>query len=437
MSKIKLGDIMIERYSLAKMKKVWTDENKFNAFLKVEIAATHAFSKIGVVPENDYIKIRDNAKIDIDRILELEAITKHDVIAFTRTVSESLGEEKKWVHYGLTSTDVVDTANGLLFKEANDIIEEDLNKLLDTLKAKALAYKNVPIMGRTHGMHAEITSFGLKYALWYDELKRDMARFKEARNDVEACKLSGAVGNYITTSIEIEQMVADELGLERAKISTQVLSRDRHAYYIEVLALIASLLEKMAMEIRNLSRQEVHEVEEGFSKGQKGSSAMPHKRNPIGSENICGCARVIKAYVNTALDNNILWHERDISHSSAERIIMADSTTLLDYMLNRFTKIIDNLVVFEDKMIEDIYLTYGVIFSGSVLNKLVSKGWSREEAYDKIQPLTFKALNEKVQFRELLESTSWLNEDEIKEIFNLQRYMKHVDDIYKSVGIKE
>ncbi len=428
---------MIERYSLAKMKKVWTDENKFNAFLKVEIAATHAFSKIGVVPENDYIKIRDNAKIDIDRILELEAITKHDVIAFTRTVSESLGEEKKWVHYGLTSTDVVDTANGLLFKEANDIIEEDLNKLLDTLKAKALAYKNVPIMGRTHGMHAEITSFGLKYALWYDELKRDMARFKEARNDVEACKLSGAVGNYITTSIEIEQMVADELGLERAKISTQVLSRDRHAYYIEVLALIASLLEKMAMEIRNLSRQEVHEVEEGFSKGQKGSSAMPHKRNPIGSENICGCARVIKAYVNTALDNNILWHERDISHSSAERIIMADSTTLLDYMLNRFTKIIDNLVVFEDKMIEDIYLTYGVIFSGSVLNKLVSKGWSREEAYDKIQPLTFKALNEKVQFRELLESTSWLNEDEIKEIFNLQRYMKHVDDIYKSVGIKE
>lgn len=428
---------MIERYSLTKMKKVWTDENKFNAFLKVEIAATHAFSKVGVVPENDYIKIRDNASIDIDRILELEAITKHDVIAFTRTVSESLGEEKKWVHYGLTSTDVVDTANGLLFKEANDIIEEDLNKLLDTLKAKALLYKNVPIMGRTHGMHAEITSFGLKYALWYDELKRDIARFKEARFDVEACKLSGAVGNYITTSIEIEQMVADELGLSRAKISTQVLSRDRHAYYIEVLALIASLLEKMATEIRNLSRQEVHEVEEGFSKGQKGSSAMPHKRNPIGSENICGCARVIKAYVNTALDNNILWHERDISHSSAERIIMADSTTLLDYMLNRFTKIIENLVVFEDKMIEDIYLTYGVIFSGSVLNKLVSKGWSREEAYDKIQPLTFKALNEKVQFRELLEATSWLNEDEIKEIFNLQRYMKHVDDIYKSVGIKE
>lgn len=428
---------MIERYSLAKMKKVWTDENKFNSFLKVEIAATHAFSQIGVVPESDYIKIRDNAKIDIDRILELETITKHDVIAFTRTVSESLGDEKKWVHYGLTSTDVVDTANGLLFKEANDIIQEDLEKLLETLKQKALIYQNTPVMGRTHGMHAEITSFGLKYALWYDELKRDIARFKEARNDVEACKLSGAVGNYITTSIEIEQMVADELGLQRAKISTQVLSRDRHAYYIEVLALIASLLEKMATEIRNLARQEVHEVEEGFSKGQKGSSAMPHKRNPIGSENICGCARVIKAYVNTALDNNILWHERDISHSSAERIIMADSTTLLDYMLNRFTKIIDNLVVYEDKMIEDIYLTYGVIFSGSVLNKLVSLGWSREEAYDKIQPLTFKALNEKIQFRKLLEETSWLSEEQLKEIFDLQRYMKHVDEIYKSVGIKE
>ena len=240
-------------------------------------------------------------------------------------LSESLGEEKKWVHYGLTSTDVVDTANGLILKEANNEIEKDILKMLDTLSKKALMYKQTPIMGRTHGMHAEITSFGLKFALWYDELLRDYNRFKEARLDVEACKLSGAVGNYITTSIDIEKSVSEELGLTRAKISTQVLSRDRHAYYISILALIASCLEKMATEIRNLSRQEVREVEEGFSKGQKGSSTMPHKRNPIGSENICGCARVIKAYVNTALDNNVLWHERDISHSSAERIILADS----------------------------------------------------------------------------------------------------------------
>lgn len=426
---------MIDRYTLPKMKKIWTDEAKFNAFLDVEKAATHAFALKGVVPMEDYIKIRDNASFSVSRILEIEAETKHDVIAFTRTVSESLGEEKKWVHYGLTSTDVVDTANGVLLKKANEILEEDLNKLLDVLAAKAKEYKDVPIIGRTHGMHAEITSFGLKYALWYDEIKRDLIRFKDARKDVEACKLSGAVGNYITTSIEIEEMVSKELGLNRAAISTQVLSRDRHAYYISVLALIASALEKMAMEIRNLSRQEVHEVEEGFSSKQKGSSAMPHKRNPIGSENICGCARVIKAYVNTALDDNILWHERDISHSSAERIILADSTELLDYMLNRFTKILLNLVVFEDKMKEDIYLTHGVIFSGAVLNYLVSKGWAREKAYDTIQPLTFKSFNEKVSFKELLLNANILDECEIDKLFDLNRYMENVENIFKSVGI--
>lgn len=427
---------MIERYTLPKMKKIWEDKSKFEAFLQVEIASTHAFSQTGVVPYEDYLKIKNNAKINIDRILELEQQTKHDVIAFTRNVSESLGEEKKWVHYGLTSTDVVDTANGILFKQANDIIQEDLEKMLNILAQKAKEYKNTPIMGRTHGMHAEITSFGLKYALWYDELLRDYKRFLEARKDVEVCKLSGAVGNYVTTSIEIEQMVSDELGLQRANISTQVLSRDRHAYYISVLSLIASCLEKMATEIRNLSRQEVHEVEEGFSKGQKGSSAMPHKRNPIGSENICGCARVIKAYVNTALDNNVLWYERDISHSSAERIIMADSTILLDYMLNRFSKILENLVVFKEKMIEDIYLTHGVIFSGAVLNYLVSLGWVREDAYDKIQPIAFKALNEKISFKDLIRETGWLSENQIEEIFDLNRYLVNVDKILQSVGIE-
>lgn len=427
---------MIERYSLSKMKNVWTDENKFNNFLKVEIAATHAFSKLGVVPEEDYLKIKNNAKIDLARISELESITKHDVIAFTRSVSESLGEEKKWVHYGLTSTDVVDSAQGLVLKEANEILEYDIATLLNTLKAKALEYKNYPIMGRTHGMHAEITSFGLKYALWYDELLRDLTRFEEARRDVEACKLSGAVGNYITTSIDIEKLVSEELGLTRAKISTQVLSRDRHAYYMSVLALIASCLEKMATEIRNLSRQEVHEVEEGFAKGQKGSSAMPHKRNPIGSENICGCARVIKAYVNTALDNNVLWHERDISHSSAERIILADSTTLLDYMLNRFNKILTNLTVYPEKMVENIHLTHDSVFSGAVLNKLVSKGWSREEAYDKIQPIAFKALETKTSFEDLIRNENLLTAEEMDEVFNLQNYLKNVDAIYQSVGIE-
>lgn len=426
---------MIDRYSRSVMKNIWTDESKFQAFLDVEIACTHAFSKLNIVPIEDYLKIKNNAKFNVNRIREIENETKHDVIAFTRNVSESLGDEKKWVHYGLTSTDVVDTAYGLLYKKANDILLNDIDMLLNTLKEKALLYKNTPIIGRTHGMHAEITCFGLKYALWYDELLRNKNRFINARCDVEAAKLSGAVGNYITTSIEMEQMVADELKLNRAKISTQVLSRDRHAYYIEILALIASLLEKIATEIRNLSRQEVHEVEEGFTNNQKGSSAMPHKRNPIGSENICGCARIIRSYVNAALDDNILWHERDISHSSCERIMMEDATTLLDYMINRLNNILNNLVVFKDKMLENIYLTNGVIFSGSVLNYLVSKGYSREKAYDLIQPLTFKSFNEKVPFRNLLIENNVLTNDECDEIFKLDRYLKNVDAIYKSVGI--
>lgn len=427
---------MIERYSLPKMRKIWDDELKFNAFLKVEICCTHAFCKQGIVPKEDYQKIKDHAS-SLNRIREIESETKHDVIAFTRAVSETLNEEKKWIHYGLTSTDVVDSANGLLLKQANDILMDDINMLLETLKKQAIIYQDTPCIGRTHGMHAEITSFGLKYALWYDELLRNKRRFIDARNDVETCKISGAVGNYITTSIELEEMVSEELGLNRAKISTQVLSRDRHAYYMEVLALIALLLEKMATEIRNLSRQEVHEVEEGFSSKQKGSSAMPHKRNPIGSENICGCARVIKSYVNAALDNNVLWHERDISHSSSERIILADATILLDYMMNRFNKILSSLVVFKDKMIENMYLTHEVIFSGSVLNYLVEKGMSREKAYDLIQPLAFVSLNEKTNFSQLLLKNQILNQDEIDSIFDLSRYLKNVKAIYKSVGILE
>lgn len=428
---------MINRYARTEMNQIWSDQNKFENFLKVELAATKAFVNAGVVPNDDYLKIKENAKINLERLYELESETKHDVIAFTRMIDESLGKEKKWIHYGLTSTDVVDSANGLTLKQANKILTNDLNIFLDTLKKKALQYENVPIMGRTHGMHAEITSFGLKYALWYDELFRDIERFKIACKDVEACKLSGAVGNYITTSIDIEQAVSNILGLNRAKISTQVLSRDRHANYIFSLALIASLLEKIATEIRLLSKQEIHEVEEGFTKGQKGSSAMPHKRNPIGCENICGCARVMKSYVSVALENNILWDERDISHSSAERIIFTDATTLLDYMLNRFNKIVDNLVVFEDKMLANINLLNGVIFSGAVLNKLVEKGYVRENAYDIIQKLAFISLNEKISFKKLILDNNLLNEQEAEEIFAINRYLKNVNAIYKSVGIKE
>ncbi len=431
------GIRMIDRYSLPKMKKIWEDESKFDAFLQVEISAVKAFWKLGVVPEEDYRKIAANASFDVKEIRRIEQETKHDVIAFTRAVGESLGEERKWIHYGLTSTDVVDSANGLLFRKADEILDEDMSVLADVLKKKALEFQNTPCIGRTHGMHAEITSFGLKFALYYDELKRDIRRFTEARKDVETCKMSGAVGNYVTTSIEFEQMVADDLNLKRAKISTQVLSRDRHAYYLSVLGLIASLLEKMATEIRNLSRQEIREVAEGFSSGQKGSSAMPHKRNPIGSENICGLSRMMRSYIDVAFENNVLWHERDISHSSAERIIFADATTLLDYMLCRFTRILNDLVVDPNRMIENIYLTKGVVFSGKVLNYLVSRGYSREEAYDRIQPLTFEALDKKKEFRRLLVEHRVLTEAECEEIFTFETYLKNVEAIYRSVGIAE
>ena len=428
---------MIDRYSLPRMKEIWTDKSKFDAFLQVEIASTEAFNKAGIVPDIDFNKIKNNATYDLDRVFELEEETKHDVIAFTRAVSETLGEERKWIHYGLTSTDVVDSVNAILLKKCNKILEKDIDDLLNTLKNLAIKYENTPCIGRTHGKHAEITSFGLKFALYYDELLRDKKRFIEARNDIECIKLSGAVGNYLTTTIDIEKTVAEILDLNRAKISTQVLSRDRHAYYISTLALIASCLEKMATEIRNLSREEISEVSEGFAKGQKGSSAMPHKRNPISCENICGCARIMKSYVSVALENNVLWHERDISHSSAERIMLADSTILLDYMLVRFTKTLQNLDIFEENMIKNIYLTNGVIFSGRLLNYLVKKGYTREEAYDLIQPITFKCRKENIDFKDELIKENIISEEESLEIFDLNFYLKSVEAIYKEVGIKE
>ena len=429
---------MIARYSRPNLEKIWTDTHRFEKYLEVEIAATKAFYEAGIVPKDDYLKIRDNAKIDIKRIAEIEAETKHDLIAFTRCVSESLGDEKKWVHYGLTSTDVVDTANGLLLKEANEELEKGITIFLDTLKRKAIEYKDVPVMGRTHGQHAEITSFGLKYALWFDELQRNYRRFKEARVDVEVCKLSGAVGNYQTTTVGIESSVGKELGLKQVPIATQVLSRDRYAFYITSLALVSSTLEKVATEIRNLSRQEICEVSEDFSANQKGSSAMPHKRNPIGSENICGCARVMRSYVGIAFENNILWNERDISHSSAERIVFADATTLLDYMLARMNSIIEKLNVYPENMLRNINLTRGVIFSGAVLNKMVSKGYTREVAYDKVQKLAFETLfNINNQFSRLVNQAGLLDEKEIEEIFDIQKYLKHTDEILKNVGILE
>ena len=421
------------------MRKVWTEQNKFDAYLRVEIFASEAWSQLGVVPKEDVEKLWKNASFDINRIYEIEQQTRHDIVAFTRAVSETLGEERKWVHYGLTSTDVVDTANGYLLKQANAILLEDIEKMLEVLRNRAIEFKNTPCIGRTHGIHADITSFGLKWALWYEEMKRNLQRFVTAARGVEVGKISGAVGNFANIPPFIQDYVCEKLGTESANISTQVIQRDRHAYYMATLAVIASSIEQMAMEIRNLQRTEVHEVEESFGKGQKGSSAMPHKRNPISSENMCGCARVMRGYMATFYENVALWHERDISHSATERIILPDATMLLDYMLNRFRGILENLVVFEDVMKENIYRTRKVIFAQRVMNALIEKGFSREKAYDTVQPVAMRAMSERADYQELLAETpevmAVLSREELDSCFTLEYYLKNVDFIFDRVGI--
>ncbi|MBQ7575038.1 MAG: adenylosuccinate lyase [Bacteroidales bacterium] len=430
---------MIERYSRKVMRDIWTEENKFSAYLEVETLACEAWSELGVIPAEDVARIRANATFKVDRIKEIELETRHDVVAFTRAVSESLGDERKWVHYGLTSTDVVDTANGYLLKQANAILLKDLEDFLAVLKKRALEFRQTPCIGRTHGIHADITSFGLKWALWYEEMKRNIERFQEARKGVEAGKMSGAVGNFANIPPFIQDYVCSKLGIESADISTQVLQRDRHAWYIATLAVIASTLEQMAFEVRNLQRTEVREAEEAFAKGQKGSSAMPHKRNPISSENICGCARVMRGYMAASCENVALWHERDISHSSTERIILPDATELLDYMLCRFRGILENLVVYPENMIANIWRTKGVIFAQRVMNALIGKGLSREKAYDTVQPIAMKAWSEGIDYRQLLGESSevmgLLTPEELDGCFTLDYYFKNVDFIYKRVGI--
>lgn len=431
---------MIERYGRDVMRRVWTEENKFNAYLKVELLAAEAWSKLGVVPEEDVKKLNEKATFNIDRIKEIELQTRHDIVAFTRTVSESLGEERKWVHYGLTSTDVVDTANGYLFKQANEILLKDLENYIDMLGRQAEKYKYTPCIGRTHGIHADITSFGLKWVLWRAEMLRNLDRFKAAAKGVEVGKISGAVGNFANIPPFVQDYVCEKLGIASSDISTQVIQRDRHAYYMATIALIGASLEQMAMEVRNLQRTEVHEVEEAFGKGQKGSSAMPHKRNPISSENICGCARVLRGYMVTTYDNVALWHERDISHSATERILMPDATILLDYMLNRMMGILENLVVFDDKMKSNIYLTNGVIFAQRVMNALIGKGFVREQAYDTVQPIAMQAMATGTNYHELLKQSpvvmDALTEEELDGCFTLDYYMKNVDYIFKRNGLE-
>lgn len=431
---------MISRYTRPEMAAVWNEQTKYNCWLAVEVAADEGWSKLGMIPAEDIKKIQENAKFDVDRIAEIEAQTHHDVIAFTRCVSESLGAEKKWVHYGLTSTDVVDTAYGYQLKQVNDILRADLQNFKQIIADKAEEYKYTVMMGRTHGVHAEPTTFGLKLARWYSEIKRDIERFEHAAQGVEAGKISGAVGSFANIDPAIEKYVCDKLGIRAQEISSQVLPRDLHAEYVSVMGLIATSLEEFATEVRGLQKTETREVEEFFSKGQKGSSAMPHKRNPIGSENICGLARVVRGHVMTAYEDVSLWHERDISHSSAERIILPDTTILLDYMLNRFGKIIKNLTVFPENMKRNMDKTFGLIYSGRVLLKLIDAGMNREEAYDLIQPKTARAWDEQLPFRQLLEEdpqiTGRLDQATLDDAFDYHWHLRRVDEIFARIGLK-
>lgn len=431
---------MLERYTRPEMANIWSLHNQYQSWLEVEIAVDEAWAKLGEIPQEDVDKINAKATFDDDRIAEIESVTHHDVVAFTRDVSESLGEERKWIHYGMTSTDIVDTAQGYRLKQANKILRADLLHLKEVIRKQALRYKDTVMIGRTHGVQAEPTTFGYKIARWYSEINRDIKRFDEAAAGVEAGKISGAVGTFANVPPYVEKYVCDKLGIRAQEIASQVLPRDLHADYIATLALIGTSLEEFATEIRSLQRSEIHEVEEHFNKGQKGSSAMPHKRNPIGSENVTGLARVLRGHVQTAYEDVSLWHERDISHSSAERIILPDSTAILDYMLHRFANILENLTVFPDRMKENMNLTYGLIYSQRVMLKLIDSGLTREAAYDLVQPLTAKSWDEHKQFRPLFEGnetiTSHLSEDEINDAFDYHYHIRHVDEIFKRIGLE-
>lgn len=430
---------MIARYTRPEMGAIWTEENKYQAWLEVEILACEAWAEIGDIPKEDVAKIRENAGFSVDRILEIEEETRHDVVAFTRAVSETLGEERKWVHYGLTSTDVVDTALSYLLKQANEILRKDLTNFIDILAVKAKEHKMTVMMGRTHGVHAEPTTFGLKLALWHEEMKRNLERFEAAAKSIETGKMSGAVGTYANIDPFVEEYVCKNLGIAASRISTQTLQRDRHAQYMSTLALIASSIEKFATEVRGLQKSETREVEEFFAKGQKGSSAMPHKRNPIGSENMTGLARLIRGYMMTAYENVSLWHERDISHSSAERVILPDATIALNYMLNRFGNIVKNLTVFPENMKRNMDSTLGLIYSQRVLLTLIDKGMAREAAYDTVQPCAMEAWETQTSFRQIVEAndtiTSQLTKEELDDCFDYNHHLQQVDMIFNRLGL--
>ena len=419
------------------MGNLWTEENKYRQWLKVEILVCEALGALGEVPEKAVDNIRRKAAFSVDRIHEIEEETKHDVIAFLTNVAENVGPDSRYIHLGMTSSDVLDTSTAILLKDAADIILQDMDLLLLALKEKAFEHKDTVMIGRSHGIHAEPITFGLKLAVWYDEMKRNRRRVEQAKETISVGMVSGAVGTFANISPEIEAYVCEKTGLRPVPASTQVMQRDRHAEYLNALAIIASTIEKMAVEIRHLQRTEVLEVEEYFSKGQKGSSAMPHKRNPIASENMSGLARLVRSNAQAAMNNIVLWHERDISHSSVERVILPDSTILIDYMLHRFTGVIQNLVVYPDKMRRNLEMTKGLIFSQQVLLELARCGVTREDAYKMVQRQAMRAWEEGIDFKSLLledvDIRKYLSQEKILQIFDVVYHLKHVDTIFKRV----
>ena len=428
---------MIERYSLPEMKAIWTDEAKFERWLKVEIAACEGWAELGSIPRDDLEKIRQ-ASFDMKRIEENLVITHHDVTAFLNAVAEKVGPASRFIHLGLTSSDIMDTALSLQLVEASRILKRDLDELIEALKKRALEFKDTIMIGRTHGVHAEPITFGLKLALWVEEMRRNAERLEQAHKNIAVGKISGAVGTYATVPPEVEKVACKKLGLAPALVSSQILQRDRHAQFISALALVASSLEKFALEIRGLQRTEVLEVEEPFEEGQTGSSAMPHKKNPELSERVCGLSRLIRGYSVTALENVALWHERDISHSSTERIILPDSCLALDYMMHIFTGIIKGLKVHPDRMKENLELTRGLVFSQRVLIALIEKGLSRQESYKIVQRNAMKAWKEKVAFLALLEKdnevASRLTMKELHSLFDYSYFTRHINTIFSRFG---
>ena len=430
---------MIERYTLPEMKRIWSVENRLKVMLEVEVLACEGMAEIGQIPSEAAKVIREKADFNVERINEIEAVTRHDVIAFLTNVAEYVGEEAKYIHMGMTSSDILDTALSVQMKEAGEVILAKLKKLAEVIKIKALRYKYTLMMGRTHGVHAEPVTFGLKMAMWYTETLRNITRIENAIENISVGKISGAVGTFANIDPRIEEFVCTKLYLKPAEVSTQIIQRDRHAEYLSTLAVAASSLDKFATEIRNLQRTEIFEVMEEFAKGQKGSSAMPHKRNPMTSERVAGLARVIRGNVIPALENVALWHERDLTQSSVERIIIPDSTTLLDYILTLFIKVVDDLQVNEDVMMANIEKTLGLIFSQRVMLAVVSKGAARDTVYQWVQKSALRAWDEKISFKELVKQdenlSQYLSKEEIDELFDYSYHTKHVDYIFARAGL--